>query len=150
MGQGWMGESNLPKKDFCVESGNHRLGVILVLKYQEITDKIMAAAFKVHSVLGPGYLEKVYENAMVIELQVEGLEVHQQWPISVRYGGNVVGEFFADLLVENKIIVELKSTGELAKFHEYQLHNYLKATGMSVGLLIGFGDQKAIIKRKDL
>lgn len=120
------------------------------LKYQELTDKIIAAVYKVHGQLGYGYLEKVYENALMVEFRRQGIEAKQQWPISVRYQDEVIGEYYADILVEDKVLVELKVANELTRAHERQLHNYLTATGIIVGLVIGFGEQKATIRRKDV
>jgi len=115
--------------------------------YTELTDKIIASAYKVYNKLGAGFLEKVYENAMLLELKNLDLEVVQQHPINVLYDGSIVGEYFADLVVEDKVILELKAINGLAAVHEIQLQNYLKATGIKVGLLINFGD-KISIKRK--
>jgi GxxExxY protein len=92
-------------------------------------------------------LEKVYENALLIELKNRGLRTESQVPITVSYKDNVVGEYLADLLVENKVIVELKTVENLDKLHEAQLLNYLKATGLHVGLLVNFKHKKADIKR---
>lgn len=113
----------------------------------QITERIISSAFSVHKKLGKGFLEKVYENAMVIELHKSQLNVQQQVPIKVLYDDRVVGEYFADLLVENKIICELKSVERLSKQHEVQLVNYLSATNIHTGLLINFADS-VIIKRK--
>ncbi|HBQ25209.1 MAG TPA: GxxExxY protein [Syntrophomonas sp.] len=117
--------------------------------HKELTYKIIGAAYEVYNALGSGFLEKVYENAMLIELESVGLKVQQQAPIKVTYNGKTIGEYFADLLVEEKVIVELKSVTELTSIHEVQLVNYLRATGMRVGLLINFGD-KIKVKRKVL
>ncbi len=117
--------------------------------HKELTYKIIGAAYEVYNALGSGFLEKVYENAMLIELESVGLKVQQQAPIKVTYNGKTIGEYFADLLVEEKVIVELKSVTELTSIHEVQLVNYLRATGMRVGLLINFGD-KIKVKRKIL
>ena len=117
--------------------------------YQEISEKIIACAYRVYNNLGSGFLEKVYQNALLIELQKQGLEVEQQFPIDVYYEGKVIGQYYADLVVEQKIIVELKAVSDLAKTHEVQLVNYLKATKIKVGLLINFGD-RITIKRKVL
>jgi GxxExxY protein len=107
------------------------------LKHQEITDKILHAFFKVvYPQLGYGFLEKVYENAMVIAL---GPGVRQQVRIPVYFQGQCVGEYFADLLVEEKVIVELKAASQLTHEHEAQLLNYLRATPYEVGLLLNFG-----------
>jgi len=119
----------------------------LPYKHSEITDKIIAAFYKVYNTLGYGFLEKVYENAMAIELRKQGWEVTAQAPVTVLYEDNVVGEYFADLFVANAVIVELKATKDLADEHEAQLLNYLKATPLEVGLLLNFGPQPQF-KRK--
>ena len=108
-------------------------------KHSEITEKILAAFYAVYSALGYGFLEKVYANALKIELEKRGLKVDQEFEIKVYYGGQVVGEYFADLIVANSVIVEIKATKSLAQEHEAQLLNYLKATPYEVGLLINFG-----------
>ncbi len=112
-----------------------------------LTKTIIGCAFKVHNTLGAGYLEKVYENALRIELVKQELEVKQQEPIKVYYEEEIVGDFIADLWIENKVIVELKAVQTLNKAHEVQLVNYLTATGVDIGLLINFGSS-AQIKRK--
>ena len=117
--------------------------------HKDITHSIIGAAYKVYNTLGSGFLEKVYENALCMEIELMGLEVERQAPIKVLYKGKVVGEYFADLLVEKNIIVELKAVTELNRTHEVQLVNYLRATGLRVGLLINFGD-KILIRRKVL
>ena len=109
--------------------------------------KIIGCSYTVHNALGSGFLEKVYENALVIELTAAGLRVGQQVPIPVRYRGNVVAEFFADVVVEDAIIIELKAVQKLAAEHEVQLVNYLSATGRDNGLLINFGGS-VDVKRK--
>ena len=119
----------------------------LPYKHSEITDKIIAAFCKVYNTLGYGFLEKVYENAMVIELRKQGLEVVAQAPIMVSYEGEIVGEYFADLLVAKAVLVELKAAKDLVDEHEAQLLNYLKATPHEVGLLLNFGPQPQF-KRK--
>ena len=119
----------------------------LPYKHAEITDKIIAAFYKVYNTLGYGFLEKVYENAMAIELRKQGLEVTAQAPITVFYEEYVVGEYFADLFVADTVIVELKAAKDLADEHEAQLLNYLKATPYEVGLLLNFGP-KPQFKRK--
>lgn len=113
----------------------------------EITYKINGAVFEVNKVLGAGFLEKVYENALLIELHNLGLKAENQMPINVKYKGKEVGEYFADIVVENKIIIELKSVEKILKIHEAQLLNYLKATNYKIGLLINFTHPKAEIKR---
>ena len=115
---------------------------------ETLTEKIIGCAFKVHNVLGPGYLEKVYENAMYIELAKQGLQVKQQQPVIVHYDGQVVGEYLVDLWVEDRIIVELKAVQTLTKAHEAQVVNYLTATGTEIGLLINFGASSVEVKRK--
>jgi GxxExxY protein len=113
----------------------------------EVTYAINGAVFEVNQVLGPGFLEKVYENALLVELKKGGLKAETQVPIRVFYKDNAVGEYIADILVEEKVIVELKTVEKLDKVHEAQLLNYLKATGVRVGLLVNFKHPKAEIKR---
>jgi GxxExxY protein len=117
------------------------------MKINDITYAINGAVFEVNSILGPGFLEKVYENALFVELKERGLVARSQVPITVSYKGEVVGEYAADLLVEDAVIVELKTVENLDKTHEAQLLNYLKATGLHVGLLVNFKHKKADIKR---
>ena len=114
---------------------------------KDITDKILKAFYSVSYELGYGFLEKVYENALVIELKSLGLRVNQQSRIYVFYKNHKVGEYFADLVVEDKVIVELKAADLICKEHEYQLINYLRATKIEVGLLLNFG-KKPQFKRK--
>lgn len=113
----------------------------------ELTFRIRSAVFQVNKQLGAGFLEKVYENALLLELRSIGLSVEAQVPIKVRYKGHEIGEYFADIVVENQVIIELKAIESLQKIHEAQLLNYLKATGYKVGLLINFTHPKAQIKR---
>jgi GxxExxY protein len=113
----------------------------------DITYRINGAVFEVNRILGPGFLEKVYENALVIELQRRGLRVETQVPIKVFYKDNPVGEYVADMLVEGEVIVELKSIEKLEKLREAQLLNYLRATGIRVGLLVNMKHPKAEIRR---
>jgi GxxExxY protein len=115
--------------------------------YRSITETIIGCAYKVSNCLGTGFLEKVYENSLYFELGKSGLKVQQQHPINVHYDGIVVGEYFADLLVQDEIVVELKAVKSLDPAHFAQCMNYLKATGMKVGLLINFGSQKVEIRR---
>ncbi|MGH9816204.1 MAG: GxxExxY protein [Candidatus Acidiferrales bacterium] len=112
-----------------------------------MTEKILAAAFKVQNTLGCGFLEKVYENAMVVELAQNGLAVRQQQFFKVKYEGVTIGDYLADLVVENKIIVECKAVSGLDSVHEAQLLNYLKATGLRVGLLLNFARPRVQFKR---
>jgi GxxExxY protein len=113
----------------------------------DITYQINGAVFAVSKELGNGFLEKVYENALLVELRRRGLKAESQVPITVRYQNTIVGEYFADVLVEDQVIVELKAVDILQKIHTAQMLHYLKATGKKVGLLINFGNQKAEIKR---
>ena len=112
-----------------------------------LTFQINGAVFEVNKVLGSGFLEKVYENALLKELVSRGINVKNQVPIKVTYKDMVVGEYFADIVVENKIIIELKAVEALKKIHTAQLLNYLKATNLKYGLLINFTYPKAEIKR---
>ncbi len=113
----------------------------------ELTYLINGAIFEVNRILGPGFLEKVYENALLLELQSRGIKAETQYPIKIRYKDQLVGEYFADLLVEDQVIIELKTVEKIEKIHEAQLLNYLKATGIKVGLLVNFKSKKAEIKR---
>ena len=117
------------------------------MKLNDITYAINGAIFEVNKILGPGFLEKVYENALLYELKSRGLKAECQAPITVNYKGQCVGEYFADLLVEDSVIVELKTAERIEKIHEAQVLNYLKATGIQVGLLVNFRHTKAEIKR---
>ena len=108
-------------------------------KHKELTGEIINAAHTVHNELGYGFLEKVYHKSLFIELSKRGYSVEFEKPIEVRYDNQVVGEFFADLLVENKVVVEVKAAGKYANVFEAQLLNYLKAMGLEVGLIINFG-----------
>lgn len=118
------------------------------MEYEHLTEKIIGCAYNVYNRLGFGFLESVYEKSLLIEIQEAGLIYESQKPINVYYKERIVGEFKADLLVEDKIIVELKSVQNIAKAHEIQLVNYLVATGKPVGLIINFGEHKVEIKRK--
>jgi GxxExxY protein len=109
---------------------------------------VIGAAMKVHSAPGPGFLESVYQNALIWELQKSGLKVDAQRPITVHYDGQVVGAFTADLLINDSLILELKANQLLAKPHEVQLVNYLVATGIDEGLLLNFGAESLEYKRK--
>ena len=118
------------------------------MEYEELTEKIIQCAFTVYNRMGFGFLESVYENCMVLELAAAGLYAESQKPISVFYGDHLVGKFMADIIVNDTIIIELKSVRQLNKAHEVQLVNYLVATGKPVGLLINFGETKVEVKRK--
>jgi len=115
--------------------------------HKEITDRIIKCFYEVYNQLGYGFLEKVYENALQDELTVNGLKITRQQPIKVWYKSKIVGEYCADIVVENKVIVELKAAEALCEENEFQLINYLKATNLEVGLLLNFG-KKPEIKRK--
>ncbi|KAF0142910.1 MAG: hypothetical protein FD122_176 [Stygiobacter sp.] len=115
--------------------------------HEEITSQIIKAFYKVNNTLGFGFLEKVYENAMKLELMNLGLKVEQQKNIRVYYEGKEIGDYYADLLVNDCVIVELKVADILCEEHEAQLINYLKATKIEVGLLMNFG-KKAEFRRK--
>ncbi|MBI5662079.1 MULTISPECIES: GxxExxY protein [Ignavibacterium] len=115
--------------------------------HKDVTSIIIQSFYKVYNTLGYGFLEKVYENAMRIELKKLGMSVEQQKNIKVYYDSEQVGDYFADLLVNDLVIVELKAAENICEEHETQLLNYLKATDIEVGLLLNFG-KKAEIKRK--
>ncbi len=116
-------------------------------KYKELTEKIIKVFYRVYNKLGYGFLEKVYENAMMKEFDIEGISAVTQSAIKVVYEEEVIGEYFADILVDNKVIVEIKAAKNLAIENEAQLLNYLKATEIEVGLLLNFGS-KPDLKRK--
>ena len=117
------------------------------MKYQEITDQIICCFYNVYNNLGYGFLEKNYENALLIELGVHNLAAISQPEISVTYRNQMIGRYYADIIVENKIIVEIKACKVLLPEHEAQLLNYLKATELEVGLLLNFGSSPEV-KRK--
>ena len=116
-------------------------------KYQELTEKIIGVFYNVYNTLGYGFLEKVYENAMMLDFDKENITAISQYAIKVFYQDEIVGEYFADILVDNKVIVEIKAVRNLASENEAQLLNYLKATDKEVGLLLNFGPEPEI-KRK--
>lgn len=115
--------------------------------YEELTATALGACFEVAKELGAGYLESVYEKALLIALQQKGLDVKAQFPLSVKFRGHVVGEFYADILLEDKVIIELKTVRALTPEHQAQVINYLNATGIEVGLLVNFGNPKLEYKR---
>jgi len=117
------------------------------MKNQELTERIIGCAMKVHSTLGPGFLESVYVKALSHELNKAGLKVEREKQIEVHYDGVVVGEFSADLLVEDKLMLELKANQAIVTANEVQLVNYLTATGIEVGLLLNFGAGRLEFKR---
>jgi GxxExxY protein len=117
-------------------------------KAYDLCGEIIGAAMKVHSALGPGFLESVYQNALIWELRKTDLRAEAERPISVQYDGQIVGAFTADLLVNDSVIVELKASQTLAKAYEVQLVNYLTATGFNEGLLLNFGAERLEFKKK--
>ena len=117
-------------------------------QYRELTETVIGCAFRVQKRMGCGFMESVYEKCLAIELRRAGLRVETQKPITVRYDGEVVGEFIADLLVEEILLIELKAVRALNPAHETQLVNYLVATHLPVGLLINFAESSVEVKRK--
>lgn len=115
--------------------------------HEEITRAILGCAFDVINGLGAGFLESVYEKAMVIALKEKGLSVQSQYPVQVYFHGQCVGDFYPDLLVEEKVIVELKAVRTISPEHQAQVINYLHATGLDVALLINFGNSRLEYKR---
>jgi GxxExxY protein len=113
-----------------------------------LTQKVIGEAMHVHRVLGPGFLESVYQNALLLRLEKAGLFAKAQYPLSVHFEDAIVGEFLVDILVEDRLILELKAISALVSAHEVQLVNYLTATGVEVGLLLNFGTKSLEIKRK--
>ena len=105
-----------------------------------LTERVIKCSYTVHNHLGPGFVEKVYENALRMDLETDGFGVKQQYPIPVLYKGVVVGDFYADLLIDDRLIVELKAIHNMGREHEVQLVNYLTGTGIDEGLLINFGE----------
>ena len=117
------------------------------LIHSELADKIIGCIYDVYNVLGHGFLEKAYENALVIKLKQIGLTVVQQAPVKVYFEGQLVGDYVADILIEGNVILEIKAVSELTKANEVQLVNYLKATGIKVGLLVNIGAKLKIVRR---
>jgi GxxExxY protein len=115
--------------------------------YEDLTKKALEACFEVTRELGAGFLESVYEKALLIALQQKGMSARAQFPLAVKFRGHVVGEFYADVLLEDKIIIELKAVRALTPEHHAQLINYLNATGIDVGLLVNFGNPKLEFRR---
>jgi GxxExxY protein len=118
-----------------------------VILHEELSNKIIGCFYKVYNKLGYGFLEKIYLNSMMIELQRSGLQVEKQKQIKVYYDGLMVGEYFADLIVENTVILELKAAEALVLEHELQLVNYLKATEKEIGLLLNFGREPVFCRK---
>ena len=117
------------------------------MEINDITYAVRGAVFEVNKILGSGFLEKVYERALIYELRERGLKAESQVPLKVLYKGNLVGDYFADIIVEDCVIVELKAADRIEKIHEAQLLNYLKAAGINVGLLVNMKHPRADIKR---
>ena len=115
--------------------------------YDALVDSIASCAYKVSRILGCGFLEKVYENALNLELTASGLNIEIQKLIKVQYEGQTVGDYYADMIVEDEIVVELKATKTIENIHFAQCQNYLKATGKKLGLVINFGEEKVKIRR---
>ena len=118
------------------------------MEYEKVTETIIGCAYRVYNKMGFGFLESVYEKCLLIELRKAGLDTETQKPITVYYEGEVVGEFVGDIMVNDAVIIELKSVRRIIKAHEVQLVNYLVGTGKPVGLIINFGERKVEIKRK--
>ncbi len=118
------------------------------MEFKEMTETIIGCAYRVYNKMGFGFLESVYEKCLLIELCKAGLDAESQKPITVYYENEIVGEFVADFIVNDTIILELKSVKRIIKAHEVQLVNYLVATGKPVGLILNFGEKKVEIKRK--
>ena len=116
-------------------------------RWDRVTESIIGCAYKVSNVLGAGFLERVYENALAIELRNAGLHIEQQRPLKVLYDGEIVGDYIADLLVEDAVLVELKATKSIDDIHLAQCLNYLRASKLQVCLLINFGRPRVEVKR---
>ena len=115
--------------------------------YKDITEKVIRCFYNVHDELGGGFLESVYEKALLIELNEAGLKAEPQKILTVKYKNKIIGEFKTDIVVEDKIILELKAVGNLIPEHEAQLINYLKATGIKLGILVNFGEKLEFQRR---
>ncbi|TAL36706.1 MAG: GxxExxY protein [Spirochaetes bacterium] len=120
------------------------------MKYEEISKMVIGCSFEVINELGVGFLESVYEHALFLTLKEKGLSVKKQFPIKVMFRDHCVGEYYSDLLIEDKVIVELKAIKKLLPEHQAQIINYLKATGIEVGLLINFGNSRLEYRRLSL
>jgi len=118
------------------------------MEYKDVTETIIGCAYRVYNKMGFGFLESVYEKCLLIELRKAGLDTESQKSITVYYDDEIVGEFIVDILVNDMIILELKSVRRVIKAHEVQLVNYLVATGKPVGLILNFGERKVEVKRK--
>ena len=112
-----------------------------------LTERVIGCAMKVHNVLGPGFLEKIYENALAIELRQSGVRIEQQKKLDVYYGEFLVGEYIADIVVDERVLLELKAVRAIDDAHQAQLLSYLKTTGLHLGLILNFGAPRLGIKR---
>lgn len=121
--------------------------VVGIYPEQQLTGRILEAAFAVHNSLGAGFLEKVYENALLVELRFMGVSCANQQPLQVRYRDSIVGDYQADIVVEGKVLLELKACAALDSVHEAQIMNYLRASGLKVALLLNFGRPKLQYRR---
>ena len=119
--------------------GEEKGSIMTELLYKELSYKIIGAAMEVHRVLGPGFLESVYQTALAHELELRGIAITEQARLQVGYKDIIAGEYRADFVVDNKVIIEIKAVSQLNEIHEAQLINYLKGTDFKVGLLINFG-----------
>ncbi len=115
--------------------------------YKELTYKVIGLAMEVHRELGSGFLEKVYENALMVQLKENDIKAEQQVPIKIKYQEEIIGDYIADIVIEDKIILELKSVSKIIGVHKAQLGNYLKATGKEVGLILNFGSKSLEVER---
>jgi GxxExxY protein len=118
------------------------------MEREDLTHRIIGCAYKVHKILGFGFLESVYQKALLIELKDAGLKVEAETPLKVHYRGEIIGSFYVDILIEDEIVVELKSVEHLIKAHEVQLVNYLAALKKDIGLLVNFSPEGVKVKRK--
>ena len=114
---------------------------------KELVYDINGCVFEVYKELGHGFLEKVYENALIIEMENKGFKVESQKPLKVLYNSQIIGEYVTDIIVNGKVLIELKAQSNILKIHEAQILNYLKATGIKIGLLVNFAYPKASVKR---
>lgn len=117
--------------------------------YRELTERVIQCSYQVHNELGAGFLEKVYQNALAVQMREADISFKQEHPLSVFYRNQLVGEYVSDFVIEDKVIVELKAVSELSPAHEVQLVNYLKAIGLRVRLVINFG-KSVVVKRRIL
>lgn len=118
------------------------------MDYKDVTEVIIGCAYRVYNKIGFGFLESVYEKCLLIELREAGLDAESQKTITIYYDGEIVGEFVADIIINDTIILELKSVRRVIRAHEVQMVNYLVATGKPIGLILNFGERKVEVKRK--